>query len=604
MMPKLDGFGLLEAIRRDPALQQLPIILLSARAGEESRVEGLEAGADDYLVKPFTAKELLARVRSHLESAGEQRAAEMERHRLRMLLGQLPAIVNFLRGPDLVVEYAHPMTVAALGNRKLVGRPLLEAVPEFRDQEYPLLLRRVLETGERIEGQDRLVRIAGAEGNLRDTYWSFVYLPLRDEAGRVEGVMTFDIEVTDAVLARRKVEEQTRELARASSEAQAARAVAETANRAKDEFLAMLGHELRNPLSPILTALQLMRMHSGETREQAVIERQVGHLVRLVDDLLDVSRITRGKIELRKQPIELAGAITAGLEMARPLLEQRRQHLDLNVSPEGLLLLADTNRLAQVVSNLLTNAAKYSDHGSTIHLTAQREGAWLQLSVRDEGVGLAPELLDRVFEIFFQQPQSIDRSKGGLGLGLAIVRSLVEMHGGRVSARSEGLGKGSEFIVELPALPSAEDLRNPPLALLSSDLSGRGSADQQKRVLVVDDNADAADMLVDLLDDLGYVAKASYDAASALAQAPAFDPDICLLDIGLPVMDGYELAARLRRDPIDRDLRLVAVTGYGQDADRIRALEAGFDAHLVKPVSLDALEQALAPPSLHNGSKM
>ncbi len=595
MMPKLDGFGLLTIVRRDPSLGQVPLIMLSARAGEESRVEGLEAGADDYLVKPFTAKELLARVRSHLESAGARRAAEVERKRLRMLLGELPAIVNFLRGPDLVIEYAHPKTVATLGGRSLVGKPLLEAIPEFRDQEYPKLLRRVLETGQRIEAQDRLVRIADAQGNLRDTFWSFVYLPLRDDAGRVEGVMTFDLEVTDAVLARRKVEEQATQLAAASQEAQAARAVAERANRAKDEFLAMLGHELRNPLSPILTALQLMRMRTGETREQAVIERQVGHLVRLVDDLLDISRITRGKIELRRQPIELAAAVTAGLEMARPLLEQRRQHLDLNVPPEGLLLHADPNRLAQVVSNLLTNAAKYSDHGSTIHLTARREGPCVRLSVRDEGVGLPPELLDRVFEIFFQQPQSIDRSKGGLGLGLAIVRSLVDMHGGRVGAHSEGLGKGSEFVVELPALPTAEDLRNPPPAHLTSDLRPRPAAEQRRRVLVVDDNVDAADSLVDLLTDLGFVARASYDAVTALAQAPAFQPDIGLLDIGLPVMDGYELASRLREALPGQALRLIAVTGYGQDADRRRARDAGFDAHLVKPVNLEALERELKP---------
>src|SRR6185312_8732379 len=283
MMPKLNGFGLLREIRRSPGLAETPVILLSARAGEESRVEGLEAGADDYLVKPFAAKELLARVRAHLESARVRRAADLERKRLRMLLGQLPAIVNFLRGPELIIEYAHPMTSQTLGGRELTGKPLLEAIPEFRDQEYPALLRRVLETGEPIEGRDRVVKIADGQGGLRDTYWSFVYLPMRDAQGRVEGVMTFDQEVTETVLSRKKIEEQAAELERARQEAEAARAVAETANRAKDEFLAMLGHELRNPLSPILTALQLMRMRAGETREQAVIERQVGHLVRLVD---------------------------------------------------------------------------------------------------------------------------------------------------------------------------------------------------------------------------------------------------------------------------------------------------------------------------------
>ncbi len=594
MMPKLDGFGLLREVRRDPALARTCVILLSARAGEESRVEGLEAGADDYLVKPFAAKELVARVRGHLESAREQRAADTERQRLRMLLGQLPAIVNFLRGPDLIIEYAHPMTTRTLGGRELVGKPLLEAIPEFRDQEYPVLLRRVLETGQPIEARDRLVRIADGQGGLRDTYWSFVYLPMRDAQGRVEGVMTFDQEVTENVLARKKIEEQAAALERASQEAEAARAVAETANRAKDEFLAMLGHELRNPLSPILTALQLMRMRSGETREQAVIERQVGHLVRLVDDLLDVSRITRGKIELRRQNMEMGAAVAAGLEMARPLLEQRRQKLDLDVPPEGLLLHADPNRLAQVVSNLLTNAAKYSDPGATVRVTARREGSWIRLCVRDEGVGLPPELLDRVFEIFFQQRQSLDRSKGGLGLGLAIVRSLVEMHGGRVAAHSPGLGQGSEFVVELPAVEPAEDLRPPPAHLTSG---GPGHATRSGetglRVLVVDDNVDAADTLADLLGDLGYSVRATYDAVSALELAGRFDPEVCFLDIGLPVMDGYELAQRLRQAENAAGRRLIAVTGYGQDADRRRARAAGFDGHLVKPVSLDALEGVL-----------
>jgi signal transduction histidine kinase len=593
MMPKLDGFGLLREIRRRPTLAQTPVILLSARAGEESRVEGLDAGADDYLVKPFTAKELVARVRSHLESARLRRAAETERQRLRLLLGQLPAIVNFLRGPDLVIEYAHPMTIRTLGGRELVGRPLLEAIPEFRDQEYPRLLRRVLETGERIEGHERLVRIAGADGTLRDTYWSFVYLPLRGPQGRVEGVMTFDLDVTDAVLARKQVEEQAAALAAANDDAEAARALAETANRAKDEFLAMLGHELRNPLSPILTALQLMRMRTGETREQAVIERQVGHLVRLVDDLLDISRITRGKIELRRQKIELAAAVAAGLEMARPLLEQRRQKLDLDVPPEGLLLDADPDRLAQVVSNLLTNAAKYSDYESTVHVTARREGDRVRLSVRDEGVGLPPELLDRVFEIFFQQPQSIDRSKGGLGLGLAIVRSLVAMHGGQVAAHSEGLARGSEFVVELPALLGVEDLRNPPAAHLTSGIVGPAPDGHRRRILVVDDNIDAADTLADLLTDLGYQVRATYDALSALELVPNFKPDVCMLDIGLPVIDGYELAHRLRRGAATPSMRLVAVTGYGQDGDRQRARDAGFDDHLVKPVNVDALERVL-----------
>jgi signal transduction histidine kinase len=594
MMPSLDGFGLLRAVRAHETLAQVPVIMLSARAGEESRVEGLEAGADDYLVKPFQAKELLARVRAHLETARLRQIVETERNRLRSLLAQLPAIVNFLRGPELIVEFAHPLTVARLGGRELLGKPLVEAVPEFRDQDYPRLLRQVIETGERIEGREQLVRIRDGSGELRDTYWSFVYLPVLDDVGRVEGVMTFDLEVTEQVTARSKIEEQTTALEVANREAQGARTVAETANRAKDEFLAMLGHELRNPLSPILTALQLLRMRGAETREQAVIERQVGHLVRLVDDLLDVSRITRGKIELQRQRTELGAAVASGIETARPLLEQRRQRIDLSVPAEGLLVDADPNRLSQIVANLLMNAAKYSDPDSTVTIAAERRGAVVRLSVRDEGVGIAPELLDRVFDIFFQQPQSIDRSKGGLGLGLAIVHNLVELHGGRVSARSEGPGRGSEFVVELPALADDNEVlatARRSLVLADDELPMAAAA---KRVLVVDDNVDAADGLVELLETLGYKAKAAHDAFAALELAPTFRPDICLVDIGLPVMDGYELAARLRSASLIGDeTRIIAVTGYGQDGDRRRARAAGFDAHVVKPVSLDALTRAM-----------
>ena len=597
MMPKLDGVGLLQQVRADARLARTPVIILSARAGDESRVEGLEAGADDYLAKPFQAKELVARVRAHLESARLRRAAETERNRFSALLGQLPAMVNFLRGPDLIIEFAHPLTVAALGGRQLLGKPLEEAIPEFRAQDYPALIRRVFETGQRIEGHESLVRLqdAGAPGGLRDTYWNFVYVPVRDDAGHIEGVMTFNLEVTEQVQARRELEAQSAELVRAKGEAEQARALAETANRAKDEFLAMLGHELRNPLSPILTALQLLRMRGAAGREHAGIERQIGHLVRLVDDLLDVSRITRGKIELRREPLELATAVAAGLEMARPLLEQRRQKLTLDVPARGLIVQADLNRLAQVVSNLLTNAAKYSDPEATIFVSARREGSLARLSIRDQGVGIPPQIIDRIFDVFFQEPQAIDRSKGGLGLGLAIVRNLVEMHGGRVTARSDGADRGSEFTVDLPlAEVSAQTAR--PGTPVTADSPRPGPSQGGRRILLVDDNVDAANSLAELLSQLGHEVRAVHDAVAALEVSPLFKPDVCLLDIGLPIMDGYELATRLRASRlIDDKTRIIAVTGYGQDADRQRARAAGFDAHLVKPVDVEALTRALGP---------
>jgi signal transduction histidine kinase len=582
MMPNLDGFGLLRAVRAEPSLARTPIIMLSARAGEESRVEGLDAGADDYLVKPFSAQELLARVRVHVELARRRRAAESERDRLRSLLTQVPAIVNFLRGPDLVLEFAHPLTVAALGGRDVVGKPLLEAIPEFKDQEYPALLRKVLETGERVEGNDKRVLLDDGQGGLRETFWNFIYLPVHDESGRVDGVMTFDVEVTEALRAKQRLA--------------AAREEAERANRTKDEFLAMLGHELRNPLSPILTALQLMRLRGGESREQAVIERQVGHLVRLVDDLLDVSRITRGKIELKREPLELSAAVASGIEMARPLLEQRRQRLEVDVAADGLSVYGDLNRLGQVTANLLTNAAKYSDPSTIIRVTARRTNGTVVLAVRDEGVGIPADMLERLFDLFYQQPQAIDRAKGGLGLGLAIVKSLVELHGGTVVARSDGPGQGSEFTVRLPAV-EPDEVRTPAHPMLVTRGEAARSTGRHLRVLVVDDNVDAADGLAELVRTMGHEVRTVHDALAALKVAPAFRPDLCFLDIGLPVMDGYELAGKLRETKaLAPNARVVAVTGYGQDSDRERAKNAGFDEHLVKPVTLELLTQAMETP--------
>jgi signal transduction histidine kinase/ActR/RegA family two-component response regulator len=358
------------------------------------------------------------------------------------------------------------------------------------------------------------------------------------------------------------------------------------ATRAKDEFLAMLGHELRNPLAPISTALQLLRLRGTESRELKVIERQIEHLVRLVDDLLDVSRITRGKIQVHKKPTELAEIVARAIETTSPLLEQRRHRLELDVPRAGLVGDLDADRMTQVVANLLTNAAKYSEPGSQITVRATRAGNRLRLAVRDEGIGIAPELLGPIFDLFVQQPQALDRARGGLGLGLVIVRSLVELHGGSVSATSDGPGTGSEFVIELPAAPQQKRAAQAAAAEQLPALAGA----PKRRVLVVDDNEDAAQLLADLLDTLGYEVAVANDGPSALEVVETFRPEIGLLDIGLPVMDGYELARQLRaRFGSPRKLQLAAVTGYGQEGDRRRSEEAGFTRHLVKPVSLDAL---------------
>jgi signal transduction histidine kinase/CheY-like chemotaxis protein len=398
-------------------------------------------------------------------------------------------------------------------------------------------------------------------------------------------------EAPDLAYQLRRADERLKEAERALresyKEAKAARAEAETARQTKDEFLALLGHELRNPLAPILTALELMKMREGggAVRERAIIERQVRHLVRLVDDLLDVSRITRGKIELKKDAVEISQIVCQGIETASPLLEERSHVLSISVPRRGLLVDADDGRMAQVVANLLTNAAKYTDPGGEILVTAQREGGSIAIRVKDSGAGIAPEILPRIFDMFVQGKQSLDRTEGGLGLGLTIVRSVVELHGGVVTARSEGLGRGTEMEVRLPALP--QQLLD--LAPIEDDEPTTETSRPRlvgKRVLVVDDNSDAAETLADILRELGHTTSVAHDGPTALAAATAFRPHIALLDIGLPVMDGYELARRLREHPDLGKTHLFAITGYGQESDRERSRAAGFQEHLVKPIDL------------------
>jgi PAS domain S-box-containing protein len=378
------------------------------------------------------------------------------------------------------------------------------------------------------------------------------------------------------------------ELKRSVDRAQQAYAAAQDAERRKDEFLAMLGHELRNPLAPIQTALQLIRLRGDHAleRERTIIERQVRHLERLVSDLLDVSRITQGKIQLKKERLEMAEIIAKALELTRPLLEQRDHKLTLNVPYEGLLVEGDHVRLTQVMTNLLTNAAKYTEPGGNISVHARREGDEVIARVKDSGAGLSPELLPAVFDLFTQASQTLARSEGGLGLGLTIAKSLVEMHGGRIEAFSDGLGRGSEFVVRLPASGVAKIDQEPDAG---ASLAREPGQHPSARVLVVDDNRDAVEILAETLQIEGHHVDVAYDGPSALEIAARCNPDVVLLDIGLPVLDGYEVARRLRRQSGGDQMNLIAVTGYGQECDRARAVEAGFDEHLVKPVDLHVL---------------
>jgi signal transduction histidine kinase len=583
MMPGLDGFGLLRELRADPVLRSIPVIMLSARAGEEARIEGIQAGANDYLVKPFSARELVARVAARLELVRLGQRLADERAAIAHMFEQTPIPVAILKGEELVFDTANQAYIDVVGGRELVGKPVLEALPELAGQGFDELLRDVLHTGRAHVGREQLIRLERG-GRLVDTYFTFIYAPVRGEDGRFDSVVALCNEVTEQVMARQRLEGLAFEASQAS--------------RAKDEFLAMLGHELRNPLAPMRTALQLMRLRGSESREQDVLERQVTHLSRLVDDLLDVSRITRGKIELDRRPVELSEVVLRAMELASPVLEHAHHEVILDVPRQGLGVDVDVGRMAQVVGNLLTNAAKYSDARSCVRVTGTRAGSIVSLSVQDEGSGIAPDMLSRVFDAFVQQTQTIERSRGGLGLGLAIVKSLVEQHGGKVHAKSLGLGHGSEFVVELPWDPAAATPRSDPR---EAPPSRAVPADRRKRVLVVDDNDDAAIMLQHALATLGYDVEVANDGPSALEVCARFEPDVALLDIGLPVMDGYELAQRLRELLVDSGrvpaLRLLAVTGYGQETDRARSVQAGFHEHLIKPIDLASLASSLEQSS-------
>lgn len=368
-----------------------------------------------------------------------------------------------------------------------------------------------------------------------------------------------------------------------------ARAQAESANRAKDEFMAMLGHELRNPLAPILTALQIMRLRDPTVaeRERGVIERQVTHLVRLVDDMLDISKITRGMVELSRQRLDLAEIAAKAIETASPLLEQRRHRLIADV-PAGLFIDGDAQRLQQVFSNLLTNSAKYTPPGGQITIKAERVAETVVTRISDNGIGIGPDLLPNVFDLFVQGRQDLDRSQGGLGLGLAIVRRLVELHGGQVTVESGGAGQGATFSVTLPAVEASQHVAQPQprAAMMAAEA-------KNKPVLIVDDNEDALELLAELLRSHGYETRTAHDGPTALELLDQFTPDVAILDIGLPVMDGFELARRVRDRPDLRSIRLIALTGYGQPSDRERASKAGFDFHLVKPVDIDRLAALL-----------
>ncbi len=845
MMPGLDGFGLLRELRADPGTRDVPVLLLSARAGEE--VEGLEAGADDYLTKPFHARELLARVASQIDLAALRRQAETER---RLGEERSRAILESITDAFFAVDRAWKFTYVnrqaeqVLDRRagELLGRTLWEVFPGLVGSEFEPSYLRAMDQGEsssltsyyldhdrwyevhtypaaegvsiyfrdvtekvRAEERERALLSEAASANLRFRaffeqgalfagimavdgtilepnrlsleacgftreqvigrkfwecpWWSpspdvsrtireasalaalghtfraempyfvadggqgvldLILLPIKDDEGRVlflaptgtdvterkraEAALirltleseqqrrvyetalsntadfnyVFDLDgrfsyVNDALLSlwrktlpeaigknffeldypqelAQQLQDEIRQVIRTKSRvrgetpytgpdgerqyeyifvpvlkddgsvgavAGSTRDITERkeweeglrrlaadlseADRRKDEFLATLAHELRNPLAPIRNGLQILRL-AGDDRSAAeearmLMERQVAHMVRLIDDLLDVSRITRGKLELRRERVELAAVVQVAVETSRPLVESAGHELSVTMPARPIVLDADPTRLAQVISNLLNNAAKYTEPGGQIALVVERRGGEAVVTIRDNGVGIPAEMLPRVFDMFAQVDQSLEKSQGGLGIGLTLVQRLTQMHGGSVEARSDGRpGLGSEFQVRLPieaeatARPAARPASPLPLGPSPS-----------LRILIVDDNLDSARTLARLLRLLGHRTFTAHDGGEALEVAEEERPDVVLLDIGLPVLNGYDVARQIRQRPWGRDIQIIALTGWGQESDRQRSKESGFDHHLVKPIDPDALRGLLLGPTTNGG---
>jgi PAS domain S-box-containing protein len=447
-----------------------------------------------------------------------------------------------------------------------IGQPITLIIPQERRQEELSILER-LRRGERIDPFET-VRVA-KDGRRVDV--SLTISPVRDDEGEIVGASKIARDIAERV----RTQEALRD-----------------ADRRKTEFLATLAHELRNPLAPIRNSLEIIKRADGDRdllrQGRDAIERQVAHMVRLVDDLLDVSRITRDELELRKTGVELASVVHQAVETCRPLAERENQTIEVRLPGESVYLDADPVRLAQVFSNLLHNACKYTPPGGSISLTAETRGDGVVVSVKDSGIGISPAQIGSIFDMFARVDTTLERSRGGLGIGLTLVKRLVEMHGGTIEAHSDGAGLGSEFSVRLPLLAGKPAAHEQPVAAANI---GPGSAPH--RVLVVDDNVDSADSLATLMRLSGHETRIAYDGEEALAAAEEFRPEAILLDIGLPKLHGFGVCRRVRAEPWGEGIVMVALTGWGQDEDRQRSKDAGFDRHIVKPVDYQALTELL-----------
>ena len=500
-----------------------------------------------------------------------ERYRQEENERLVTLFEQAPGIIAVLRGPQHVFEITNKSYIQLIGRGNLVGKTAREALPEVEGQGFFELLDQVYASGKPFVGHALPLKVAREPGApLEQRYLDFIYQPIRDPSGQVVGIFVEGSDVT----VRKRIEDELR-----------------AANRQKDQFLAMLAHELRNPLAPITTAAHLLKLgrldDKGVRNASEIIARQAEHMTDLVNDLLDVSRVTRGLVTLDKEELDVNAVVAGAVEQVRPLIESKRHALTMQLSGEPVHVLGDRTRLVQVLSNILNNAAKYTPAGGQIALRVMAHGERVTVIVTDNGIGIEPDVLPYIFELFTQAERTPDRSQGGLGIGLALVKSLVTLHGGTVAARAAP-GRGSEFEICLPRLDTAAD------AAAAAPVGDETPGPQPLRVLVVDDNQDAAQMLATVLEVQGHAVSVEYDGHGALQRARLERPQVMLLDIGLPDTDGYALARQLRSMPELRGAVLVALTGYGQQEDRRQAEAAGFDHHLVKPADLGQVAEILA----------
>jgi PAS domain S-box-containing protein len=570
-LPDINGLEVCRRIKADPDSAAVLVLQTSAAlTGRADKIRGLEGGADNYLAAPIEADELIANVNALLRMRQTQTALRDSEERFRQLTDNVEDVFWMFSVPARTLEYVSPAYAAIWGRAvdALQQQPnsWLDAV-HVDDRGHVNALWNAVPEVPHYEAEFRIVMEDGSVRWVRDRLF-----PVRDRRGEVYRVAR----VTSDITRRREMESLLR-----------------AADANKNEFLATLAHELRNPLSPIRNAAALLgATGTGAAERQAhareVITRQVDHLAHLVDDLLDVARISEGKIALRKEEVELGSVIAQAIETAGPLIHARAHTLDVAALQQQVWVEGDPVRLAQSMGNLLHNAAKFTPKGGHIRVAVALNEGVARISVQDDGIGIAEDNLSRIFGMFAQAAVPPDRAPEGLGIGLSLVSRLLEMHGGRLSATSPGIGMGSTFTVELPVLRTmAAGSSAPQEASVPQKASGG------RRVLLVDDNVDAMEMMAFLLAEMGYEAWTTADAGQLEQMALEKQPDVIVLDIGLPGVDGYELARMLKAHPQLHAIRLVAHTGYGSPEDRRKAQAAGFDAHLVKPAELDDLEKAL-----------